>query len=93
MQLNSHQIEIVEKIVSGKVYDIPTYLSEFKKGTIVQYSPDEIQEAFNRMEAGKTYLFREEKALYYTDVYDSSGKIVKTMRVPKGLTYQYKECL
>lgn len=91
MKLTPHQKEIVEEIIKERVVDIPSYLRVFNKGRNQQYDSFAIQEAFDKVEAGKTYLFREDNAYYYTDIYDCNGKVSGSFRGPNTMTYEFKE--
>lgn len=57
MKLTPYQKRIVDKIIDGEVYDIPSYLRVFGKGTEQQYDPTEIQATFEEYENGMTYIF------------------------------------
>lgn len=91
MKLTSHQKEIVEAIISEKVYDIPSYLYYFKKGRDQQYKPDEIQAIFNECESGRSYLFREDKSYFVTDEYKDAETVIRTLRVPNSFTHDFRE--
>lgn len=91
MKLTPHQKKIVEKIIAGEVYDISSYLKVFEKGHEQKYDHDIIQATFDKVEIGKTYLFREEVSYYYTDIYDQVGAVTKSFRVPNTTTYEFKD--
>lgn len=91
MKLTPHQKKIVKEIVAGRVYDIPSYLKVFEKGHEQKYDPAKIQDTFDKVEIGKTYLFREESSYYYTDIYDQEGAVFKSFRVPNTSTYEFKD--
>ena len=64
MKLSKHQKKIVDAIISGKVYDIPTYLKEFKKVHTGQYNLTKPLDKFSKAEGGKQYkvIIDEDKA-------------------------------
>ena len=91
MKLTSHQKEIVDKIISGEVFDIPSYLRTFGKGHEQQYDLNRIQATFEEHEGGKTHIFREASHNFYTDVYDSTGKVSQTLPILNQMTYPLRD--
>lgn len=57
MKLTQYQKRIVDKIIAGEVYDIPSYLRVFGEGTEQKYDPVAIQATFEEYENGSTYTF------------------------------------
>jgi hypothetical protein len=55
MKLSKHQRRIVDEIIKGSVYDIPTYLKVFQKGHICKYDLARPYEKFKKEEGGAQY--------------------------------------
>ena len=55
MKLNRDERKIVSKINNGDVYDIPSYLREFRKGRTQTYDMEIIRRTFADDEKGKKY--------------------------------------
>ena len=55
MKFSKKQKEIVNKIVSGDVYDITTYLTVFRNHHTEKYNTEELRKKFELDEADKTY--------------------------------------
>lgn len=91
MKLTPTQKKIIDKIITGEVFDIPTYLQVFNKGHYQQYNKEQLKEVFDKCENGRTYIFKEENSYFYTEVYDKKGAICQKEKVPNTLTYQFKE--
>jgi len=91
MKLTPHQEAIVEKIIEGSVYDIPSYLEIFEKGHKHQYNEKEIQSTFQKLESGKTYSFKEKNSYYYTEVFDNNASLIETLPVPNKSTYEFRD--
>lgn len=92
MKLNPHQIEILDKIISGSVYDIPTYLSAFNRAEYHQYDVSAIKATFDAEEDGKTYLFKgNDDGSFYTEIYDKEGNVISVAPVPNQMTSYLKE--
>ena len=65
MRLTKHQEEIVKKIVSEEVYDVPSYLKAFNKGRIVKYNTSDLKQKFYETEQDATYkVIKEGHSLY-----------------------------
>lgn len=60
MKLSKHQKEIVDKIISGEVYNIYSYLKAFNKGYTAKYNIEELRKEFEQSENGKTYKVMKE---------------------------------
>ena len=43
MNLTGHQRKIINAIIDGNVYNIPTYLRYFQKGEVKKYNIDELR--------------------------------------------------
>ena len=54
MKLTSTQKKIIDKIITGEVFDIPTYLQVFNKGHYQQYNKEQLKELFDKCENGRT---------------------------------------
>jgi len=92
MKLNPHQIEILDKIISGSVYDIPTYLSAFNRAKYHQHDVSAIKATFDAEEDGKTYFFKEnDDGSFYTEIYDKEGNVTSVAPVSNQMTYYLKE--
>lgn len=91
MKLTKHQKEIVDKIISGEISDIPSYLRVFLKAHNRQYDPQIIQAIFEEKENGSTYFFKEEDYNFYTEMYDRTGNLVKILPVANKMTYELKQ--
>lgn len=67
MKLTKHQIEIVQKVISGDIYDIPSYLRVFEKGKYQKYDIDNLRQRFVNDENGKKYkVFKEGHSSFIT---------------------------
>ena len=55
MKLSKHQKEIANKIATGDVFDIYTYLIAFNKGHIEKYDIDKMKQYYHKLENDKTY--------------------------------------
>lgn len=55
MHLKSHEKEIIKKIASGEITDIPSYIKAFNLSSFRQFNKDEIENKFKLEENGKTY--------------------------------------
>ena len=66
MKLSKHQKEIVKKIISEDVYDIPSYLRVFNKGKIASYDIVALRRKFNEDEQNKQYKVMKEGFSLYT---------------------------
>jgi hypothetical protein len=55
MKLSKHQKKIVDAIINGTVYDIPSYLKTFQKWHICKYNLTRPTEKFEQEEGGKQY--------------------------------------
>ena len=87
MKLTKKQKCIVDKIISGEVYDIPSYLRVFNKGREQQYDASVIQATFDRCENGMTYFFRKTDGnVFYTDIYNEQEVLIKTLPVANEFT-------
>lgn len=64
MKLTKHQKQIVDAIIKGKVYDIPSYLKEFQKWHLRKYDLSRPIAKFTEKEGGKRYkvIIDEDKA-------------------------------
>lgn len=64
MKLSKQQKKIVDAIIEGKVYDIPSYLKEFKRVYTGKYNLTKPVERFSKAEGGKQYkvIVDEDKA-------------------------------
>lgn len=91
MKLTTTQKKIINKIITGEIYDIPTYLQVFNKGQYKQYNAEKLKEVFNKCENGRTYIFKEQNSYFYTEVYDKKGEICQREKVPNTMTYEFKE--
>lgn len=89
MKLTKYQKKIIDKIISGEVYDIPSFLRVFNKGREKQYDMAEIRSVFNECENGLTYMYRkQEDNSFLTDFYDANGNIYRTLPVPNKTTIE-----
>ena len=87
MKLTPYQKKIVDKIIDGEVYDIPSYLRVFSKGREQQYDTAVIQATFDECENGMSYLYRKEYGnTFFTDIYDQSGVRKHTLPVANQQT-------
>ena len=91
MKLSSHQKKIIEKIIKGEVFDIPSYLRSFGKGCERQYDTEEIKKIFEHLEDGYSYCYRADEGIYFTDVYDKNGEVISSIPVPNKMTYVSRE--
>lgn len=91
MKLTKDQKAIIEKIMDGTVYDIPSYLRVFGKGADRQYNEDEIRNTFANSEMGQTYSYKEIDDHYFTEVYDNAGKLIREIPVTNEQTYKFRE--
>ncbi|MBR3997629.1 MAG: hypothetical protein IKI93_04720 [Clostridia bacterium] len=92
MKLNPHQIEILDKIISGSVYDIPTYLSTFNRAKYHQHDVSAIKATFDAEEDGKTYFFKEnDDGSFFTEIYDKEGNVTSVAPVLNQMTSYLKE--
>lgn len=91
MKLTNHQKEIVDKIISGEISDISSYLRAFSKAHIKQYDPKVIEATFEKSEDGAKYLFKESHNGFYTEKYDKSGVIECALPGINRRTYEMKE--
>ena len=91
MKLTDHQKRIVDKIIDGEVFDIPSYLKVFQKGHKQQYDPDVFRTALLKSEKGMTYFVREEDHNFYTIVFDAAGTECDKIPIDDQMTYQFKE--
>lgn len=91
MKLTPHQKEIVKEIISGRVYDIPTYIRTFNKGKKQQYSKDELRANFEASENGQTYLFKKIGGTIYTETYSSTGEVIDASPVSNKFTHELNE--
>lgn len=67
MKLTKHQIEIVQKVISGDIYDIPSYLRVFEKGKYQKYDIDNLRQRFVNDKNGKKYkVFKEGHSSFIT---------------------------
>lgn len=55
MKFTKQQGDTVDRIISGEVFDIPSYLQAFAKGRFVRYDLDSLRKKFEKSENGKTY--------------------------------------
>lgn len=55
MHFKRHEKEIIKKIASGEVRDIPSYLEVFKLNTFYRLDKKEIEKKLETTEGGKTY--------------------------------------
>lgn len=55
MNLTGHQRKIINAIIDGNVYNIPTYLRYFQKGEVKKYNIDELRKKHKEAEKGKKY--------------------------------------
>lgn len=64
MKLSKHQKKIVDAIINGTVYDIPSYLKEFKKWHLCKYDLTQPLAKFKSEEGGNLYkvIIDEDKA-------------------------------
>lgn len=90
MKLTKDQKAIIEKIIDGTVYDIPSYLRVFGKGAERQYNEDEIRNAFVNSEMGQAYSYKEIDDHYFAEVYDNAGKLIREIPVTNEQTYKFK---
>ena len=89
MKLTKYQQKIIDKIILGEVYDIPSFLRVFNKGREKQYDVAEIRSVFNECENGVTYMYRkQEDNSFLADFYDENGVIYKTLPVPNKTTIE-----
>lgn len=92
MKFTNHQEKIVEAIIDGKVYDIPSYLKYFNKAYERKYDINQIKSVFEQSENGRTYMFRADSAASYcTDVYDNNGQVIKTLPILQKMTYTFRD--
>lgn len=91
MKLTDHQKRIVDKIIDGEVFDIPSYLRVFGKGHEQQYSPDVFRAALSESEKGMTYFVREEDHNFYTVVLDAAGTEYEQILIEDQMTYRFRE--
>ena len=91
MKLTKDQKTIIEKIMDGTVYDIPSYLRVFGKGADRQYNEDEIRNTFANSEMGQTYSYKEIDDHYFTEVYDNAGKLIREIPVTNEQTYKFRK--
>lgn len=91
MKLTKDQKAIIEKIIDGTVYDIPSYLRVFGKGFERQYNEDEIRNTFANSEMGQIYSYKEIDDHYFTEVYDNAGKLIREIPVTNEQTYKFRE--
>lgn len=67
MKLSKHQKQIVNEIIKGTVYDIPTYLKAFNKWHLCKYDLTNPYEKFKEEEGGVQYkVITDESKAYYT---------------------------
>lgn len=89
MKLTKYQKKIIDKIIAGEVYDIPSFLRVFNKGREKQYDAAEIRAVFNKCENGVKYMYKQqEDNSFLTDFYDSNGNIYQTLPVPNKTTIE-----
>ena len=55
MNLTRHQRKIINAIIDGNVYNIPTYLRYFQKGEVKKYNIEELRKKHKEAEKGKKY--------------------------------------
>lgn len=55
MKLSKHQKKIVDAIINGTVYDIPSYLKTFQKWQLCKYNLTRPTERFKQEQGGKQY--------------------------------------
>ena len=91
MKLTKDQKAIIDKIIDGTVYDIPSYLRVFGKGAERQYNEDEIRNTFANSEMGQTYSYKEIDYNYFTEIYDKDGKFIREIPVTNEQTYKFRE--
>ena len=91
MKLTDHQKRIVDKIIDGDVFDIPSYLRVFEKGHEQQYTLDHVQATFEKCESGRTFIFKEDNHDFYTEIYDRAGQVCKKVPISNRMTYQFKD--
>ena len=66
MKLSKHQKQIVDEIIKGTVYDIPTYLKTFNKWQLCKYDLTYPYEKFKEEEGGKQYkVITDESKAYH----------------------------
>lgn len=91
MKLTDHQKRIVDKIIDGEVFDIPSYLRVFGKGHEQQYDPDDFRAALIDSENGMTYFVRDENHDFYTVVLDGTGAECEKILIDDQMTYQFRD--
>ena len=87
MKLTPLQKRIVDEIIAGNVYDIPTYIKTFWKGQHKKCDISKIIAKFNDLERGVTYSYRDDNGTMYTDIFDN-GELVDTLKA-KALMQAY----
>ena len=89
MKLSSFQKKIVDHIIAGDIYDIPSYLRVFGKGHDQQYDIKDIEKEFSIYEDGMTYIFiKKEDNSFYTEVYNKSGNLETSFPVANRHTIE-----
>lgn len=68
MKFTKHQKEIIRKIASGEITDIPSYIKVFNLSTFYKLSKNDIEDRMKKTENGKTYrkLKKDVKTVYTT---------------------------
>lgn len=65
MKLSKHQKQIVDAIIEGKVFDIPSYLREFNKWHLCKYDLSRPLAKFEKEEGDKQYKVIVDKDKFY----------------------------
>ena len=66
MKLSKHQKQIVDAILVGKVFDIPSYLKEFQKWHLCKYDLSRPLAKFEEEEGGKQYKVIVDEDKFFT---------------------------
>ncbi len=89
MNLSKHQRNIILKIISEEVYDIPSYLQAFDRGHVEKYNLQEMNNSFEECEKDRKYkIFKHgHSAFSRVPMYDNLGdQTIKTYEmVPRTL--------
>jgi hypothetical protein len=81
MKLSKYQKKIIDQIITGKVFDIPSYLKSFCKGKDQKYDIEELQNRFREEEREKIYKVMKDGHSAYTP--SSGASSMLDFRVPR----------
>ena len=85
MKLTKHQKEIVDKIISGEISDLPSYLRVFSKAHNRQYDPNSLNHTTWRCQYHIVFAPKYRRMVIYNEIKADIGKILRQLCQQKGI--------